>query len=147
MVYASTTHKKANCHNIKFVTISDNHLLRLIFREKYYVFLRKTQSKEKFLKIFIKKYCILSLCMYNKNTQGRLAQLVERLPYKEDVGSSSLSTPTILKEPLRWFFFLHFKWISIFNLFHLSDRFFYNFLQHQVTLSQKLQFLHFLPLP
>ncbi len=27
--------------------------------------------------------------------RGRLAQLVERLPYKEDVGSSSLSTPTI----------------------------------------------------
>ena len=26
---------------------------------------------------------------------GRLAQLVERFPYKEDVGSSSLSTPTI----------------------------------------------------
>ena len=27
--------------------------------------------------------------------KGRLAQLVERFPYKEDVGSSSLSTPTI----------------------------------------------------
>lgn len=27
--------------------------------------------------------------------RGRLAQLVERFPYKEDVGSSSLSTPTI----------------------------------------------------
>ena len=31
------------------------------------------------------------------NFRGRLAQLVERLPYKEDVGSSSLSTPTIKK--------------------------------------------------
>jgi hypothetical protein len=26
---------------------------------------------------------------------GRLAQLGERLPYKQDVGSSSLSSPTI----------------------------------------------------
>ena len=40
-----------------------------------------------------------------ERVRGRLAQLVERLPYKEDVGSSSLSTPTIiLKEPLRLFF-------------------------------------------
>ena len=29
------------------------------------------------------------------NTGGRLAQLVERLVYTEDVGSSSLSSPTI----------------------------------------------------
>ena len=30
------------------------------------------------------------------NAVGRLAQLVERLVYTEDVGSSSLSSPTIL---------------------------------------------------
>ena len=31
---------------------------------------------------------------------GRLAQLVERLPYKEDVGGSSLSAPTIFYLPM-----------------------------------------------
>ena len=42
---------------------------------------------------------------------GRLAQLVERLPYKEDVRSSSLLTPTIkIEEPKGSFF------IDIYNL-------------------------------
>ena len=33
----------------------------------------------------------------NSAKNGRLAQLVERLPYKERVRSSSLLTPTIIK--------------------------------------------------
>ena len=41
----------------------------------------------------------------NSAKNGRLAQLVERLPYKERVRSSSLLTPTILeKEPSRALF-------------------------------------------
>ena len=44
--------------------------------------------------------------MYNNYTQGRLAQLVERLPYKEDVGSSSLSTPTIKRTTQVVLFFI-----------------------------------------
>lgn len=32
-----------------------------------------------------------------ESEQGCLAQLVERLPYKEDVGSSSLSTPSLIE--------------------------------------------------
>lgn len=47
--------------------------------------------------------------MYNEDTQGRLAQLVERLPYKEDVGSSSLSTPTIKTTPKRVVLFFAFR--------------------------------------
>ncbi len=42
---------------------------------------------------------------------GRLAQLVERFPYKEDVGSSSLSTPTIKDQitDVIWSFILCFE--------------------------------------
>ena len=36
--------------------------------------------------------------MTEKQSPGRLAQLVERLPYKEDVGGSSPSTPTIFSK-------------------------------------------------
>ena len=36
--------------------------------------------------------------IFVRNKFGRLAQLVERFPYKEDVGSSSLSTPTIINK-------------------------------------------------
>ena len=41
-----------------------------------------------------------------RNTEGRLAQLVERLPYKERVRSSSLLTPTIKKEVIKTSFFM-----------------------------------------
>lgn len=55
MVYTLIAHKKANCNNIKFVTISDNHLLHPVSQEKYYVFLQKNKILKKILKIFIKK--------------------------------------------------------------------------------------------
>ncbi len=42
----------------------------------------------------------------NVHPLGRLAQLVERFPYKEDVGSSSLSTPTIKKKKSKRLLFL-----------------------------------------
>ena len=42
--------------------------------------------------------CAGILCRGNAAGRGRLAQLVERLVYTEDVGSSSLSPPTT--EPL-----------------------------------------------
>ena len=40
--------------------------------------------------------------MYNSfvGSKGRLAQLGERLPYKQDVGSSILSSPTIFNKEL-----------------------------------------------
>ncbi len=41
---------------------------------------------------------------------GRLAQLVERLPYKQDVISSSLVLPIIKKLPLGSFFALGTPW-------------------------------------
>lgn len=55
MVYTLITHKKANCNNIKFVTISDNHLLHPVSQEKYYVFLQKKQNFKKDFKNFYKK--------------------------------------------------------------------------------------------
>jgi hypothetical protein len=43
------------------------------------------------------KILIMKRPLVLKSRDGRLAQLVEHLVYTEGVGSSSLSTPTILK--------------------------------------------------
>ena len=56
-----------------------------------------------------KCFCTIHTNWANKkdwklNILGRLAQLVERFPYKEDVGSSSLSTPTTKTTQNEWFF-------------------------------------------
>ena len=40
--------------------------------------------------------------MAEKQSPARLAQLVERLPYKEDVGGSSPSAPTIFQNNREW---------------------------------------------
>ena len=48
-------------------------------------------------------------------THGRLAQLVERLPYKEDVGSSSLSTPILKKRAAKGSFLLQQKGLQSSN--------------------------------
>ncbi len=51
------------------------------------------------------------------NAVGRLAQLVERLVYTEDVGSSSLSSPTIL-----FLFHIVFRSVSL-SLLRAGQRF------------------------
>ena len=56
--------------------------------------------------------------------EGRLAQLVERLVYTEDVGSSSLSSPTIFR-------LLQVVRITKPKLFRMSVRFTVNFLHRE----------------
>ncbi|CVI16491.1 hypothetical protein AGR1A_Cc30075 [Agrobacterium fabacearum CFBP 5771] len=56
--------------------------------------------------------------------EGRLAQLVERLVYTEDVGSSSLSSPTIFQ-------LLQIVRITKPKLFRMSVRFTVNFLHRE----------------
>ncbi len=46
-------------------------------------------------------YSLMIKALNPETRYGRLAQLVERLPYKEDVGSSSLSTPTIFLQKVK----------------------------------------------
>ncbi len=71
--------------------ISSQRLMGIIAPD---FFLRKTGLLT-FYSVMIKVFQTLETCY------GRLAQLVERLPYKEDVGSSSLSTPTIFLQKVK----------------------------------------------